>query len=69
MMMESKISTPSIGVYQQSDEQDRFEEVVRSDEQEKERVNLPINPENLLNVLGILTLGLTSIKTPFAVWM
>jgi hypothetical protein len=31
------------------------------------RMNVPINPENLLNVLGILTLGLTSIKTPFAV--
>ena len=29
--------------------------------------DVPINPENLLNVLGILTLGLTSIKTPFAV--
>jgi hypothetical protein len=32
-------------------------------------MNVPINPENLLNVLGILTLGLTSIKTPLAVWM
>lgn len=29
----------------------------------------PIKPENRLNVLGILTLGLTSIKTPLAVWM
>ena len=29
--------------------------------------NCTINPENLLKVLGILTLGLTSIKTPLAV--
>ena len=35
--------------------------------QKKTDMDLPINPENLLNVLGILTLGLTSIKTPFAV--
>lgn len=29
--------------------------------------NIPINPENLLNVRGIRVLGLTSIKTFFAV--
>lgn len=29
----------------------------------------PIKPLNRLNVRGILTCGLTSIKTPFAVWM
>jgi hypothetical protein len=28
-----------------------------------------IKPAKRLNVLGIRTLGLTSIRTPFAVWM
>jgi hypothetical protein len=34
-----------------------------------EERDVPISPPNRLNVLGILTAGLTSIKTPFAVWM
>jgi hypothetical protein len=40
--------------------------VIKSMER-KQKGYSPINPENLLNVLGILTLGLTSIKTPLAV--
>ena len=32
-------------------------------------IHSPIRPEKRLNVLGILTLGFTSIKTPAAVWM
>ena len=35
----------------------------------KRRCSVPINPLNLLNVLGMRTCGLTSIRTPLAVWM